>query len=109
LLARYTRPCVSLFFTQIKSAKSPRLRHAETILGGNYLIAQQLPASSPKASFFSIYESDHKCKVFYNFFWRVFLKILMIGYSVCNGYTPSPITRILAFLYCPADMPYPAH
>lgn len=98
-----TLPRAFLPFThKAKNRRTPLATvRAVTILGGNYLIAQQLPASSPKASFFSIYESDPECKVFIEFFSRVFLKILMSGDSDCNGYTRSPLTRAPAFSHCP--------
>ena len=97
-----TLPRAFLPFThKAKNRRTPLATvRAVTILGGNYLIAQQLPASSPKASFFSIYESDLECKVFIEFFSRVFLKILMSGDSNCNGYTRSLLTRIPAFSHC---------
>ena len=96
-----TLPRAFLPFThKAKNRRTPLATvRAVTILGGNYLIAQQLPASSPKASFFSIYESDRECKVFSKIFSRVILEILMNGHSDCNGYKPPLLTPSLAFAY----------
>ena len=104
--ATNARSCTLLraFPTFIHKAKNRRTPlatvKAVTILGGNYLIAQQLPASSPKASFFSIYESDLECKVFIEKILEFFGRFLMIGLSVCNGYRDSPLTRAHAFSCC---------
>lgn len=50
---------------KIKGGESPRPCQAGTILSRNYLIAQQLPASSPCASPTSIVHLQAQCKYFF--------------------------------------------
>ena len=66
-----------------KDGESLRPRHAGTILRGNYLIAQQLPASSPFSQAITVYIM---CQIYARAFFIFFQVFLACKSSVFNMY-----------------------
>jgi hypothetical protein len=82
-----------------KSGELLRSRLAGTILHGNYLIAQQLPASSPNASLLSINEFNWKCKTFLEKTKTFSSPFQSRNPVISIGFHRQSITRIRAYTY----------
>ena len=98
LLTRFrVFPCLA---HKRKNGESLRPRQAGTILGGNYLIAQQLPASSPKADPIMLHYIPKECKYFFEKRSRVFSSLIQFPiqcFQCFSSYMPAHASRCFIF------------
>ena len=81
-LALYTLPCVFIFCPHSKNRRIPPPSSSEDMLGGNYLIAQQLPASSPFSQAITVYII---CQINARPFLKYFSTFLPARISICKA------------------------